>query len=137
MFKTKDHECFLKNKYDKDKKTPCADCIAYDEDSHAFVFQKIATVTKIITTSTKSWTTQTFGGGSWAEATGSEQCRFVVGFDQPKKYNLGKQLFFPTAFECCHACNENDGLHLRHLSISESCLSRMQIMGLEVYARQL
>ena len=108
VFKPSSKECFLKNKYDNNKKIPCADCIAYDESSRSYVYQTHATVTKKIVTISSGWTMHTFGGGGWAKATGSESCRFTIGKDQAKEYNIhSKPLYRKTPFACCNACGKN------------------------------
>ena len=85
--------------------------------------------------STKGWSESIFGG-TWESTSGGEVCTFIVGYDQPKKYDILEQpLQVESAYECCQACSENDSKSAIDASITPSkcfqCHGSVQVVGME------
>ena len=92
-------------------------------------------MTKKIVTTSSGWTMYTFGGGGWMKAKGSESCRFSIGKDQSKEYNIhSKPLYRKTPFACCKACSKNPGKKQTCPIVHTTMLdcSRMQVVGVEI-----
>ena len=123
VFKASSKECYLKNQYDVSKTIPCSDCIAYTPDRGSFAYQTVVTVTKTFPLTSSQWTSATFGGSGWAQATQSDACRFVVGRDQSTDYDLGVT-YTDNLFDCCDACKQNDSKGILSLRCFAHLLSQ-------------
>jgi len=100
------NECYLKNDYDYRSETECDDCVAYNPSAEYKVYGEAETTGS----ESSTWTQRLFGvGTSWKASSGTENCLFTQGLDQPEEFNLeGGTSQVENAYLCCNACDQND-----------------------------
>ena len=86
---------------------PCDDCVAYTSGASQFAYIAIRALSSA-EDATEAQPPVLGNGESWALSNGTEQCRFVPGFDLPDQDDL---LEGPSdsAFGCCSVCDRTEG----------------------------